>query len=358
MSLELNGARYYNPAIARFITPDIFIQNPFDPQSLNRYTYARNNPVFYVDPTGHFWFFAFVAAIFKAASAYAIAHPIIASAVMGGFLGGVNSAISGTNVLQGMGIGILSGVIGGGVGLGVGNFLKEGLGSFWAGMAGAGLGGATAGAAASGVLGGDVGLGALAGLAGGIISFSGARVWSLGADAVAGGVSSVIQGGEFGEGAKFGAIDNAIITATELLMPMEKLANQEVKPGDLAFMKPDSALGYLISFFEGGAFSHVKLAIDNEHFMSATPQKGVNVFKIKDYSDRQTRILKNFRGDQRVINAAKNLSVSKLPYNYVILERGKVCSTSCGNAISVGTGISWTGIGPNSQYNVFKSYGE
>jgi RHS repeat-associated protein len=53
-SLMYYGARYYNPFIARFIQPDTILQNVYDPQSLNRYAYTRNNPVNYVDPTGHF----------------------------------------------------------------------------------------------------------------------------------------------------------------------------------------------------------------------------------------------------------------------------------------------------------------
>lgn len=35
------------------LTPDSIIPDPVDPQSLNRYTYARNNPLKYTDPTGH-----------------------------------------------------------------------------------------------------------------------------------------------------------------------------------------------------------------------------------------------------------------------------------------------------------------
>jgi RHS repeat-associated protein len=49
------GARYYDPLLARFITPDTVIQSPYDPQTLNRYAYCRNNPVVYTDSTGH-WF--------------------------------------------------------------------------------------------------------------------------------------------------------------------------------------------------------------------------------------------------------------------------------------------------------------
>ncbi|MCP4403297.1 MAG: RHS repeat-associated core domain-containing protein, partial [bacterium] len=50
-SLMYYGARYYDPALSRFITPD----TPYDrgPQGLNRYSYALNNPIRYNDPSGH-----------------------------------------------------------------------------------------------------------------------------------------------------------------------------------------------------------------------------------------------------------------------------------------------------------------
>lgn len=47
------GARYYDPALGRFISPDPIIPNPRNPQSVNRYSYALNNPLRYVDPTGY-----------------------------------------------------------------------------------------------------------------------------------------------------------------------------------------------------------------------------------------------------------------------------------------------------------------
>ncbi len=46
------NARYYDSAIGRFIQPDTIVPNPGNPQDLNRYTYVRNNPVRYADPTG------------------------------------------------------------------------------------------------------------------------------------------------------------------------------------------------------------------------------------------------------------------------------------------------------------------
>ena len=47
------NARLYDPVAGRFISPDSIMQNSYDPQLLNRYSYVRNNPLIYVDPTGH-----------------------------------------------------------------------------------------------------------------------------------------------------------------------------------------------------------------------------------------------------------------------------------------------------------------
>ncbi len=46
-------ARYYDATIGRFISPDTIVPEPFNPQSLNRYSYCLNNPLRYVDPSGH-----------------------------------------------------------------------------------------------------------------------------------------------------------------------------------------------------------------------------------------------------------------------------------------------------------------
>jgi RHS repeat-associated protein len=46
-------ARYYDATLGRFISADTIVPNPRDPQDLNRYTYAGNNPLIYTDPTGH-----------------------------------------------------------------------------------------------------------------------------------------------------------------------------------------------------------------------------------------------------------------------------------------------------------------
>jgi RHS repeat-associated protein len=46
-------ARYYNPVTGRFLTPDSLIPDPLTSMGWNRYLYVNNNPVNYVDPSGH-----------------------------------------------------------------------------------------------------------------------------------------------------------------------------------------------------------------------------------------------------------------------------------------------------------------
>ncbi len=46
------NARLYDPTTARFMAPDPVTKTPFDPQSLNRFTYVDNRPLSLTDPTG------------------------------------------------------------------------------------------------------------------------------------------------------------------------------------------------------------------------------------------------------------------------------------------------------------------
>jgi RHS repeat-associated protein len=61
-------ARLYDPVVGRFVSADSIVPKWYDPQSLNRYAYARNNPMMYVDPDGHV---AFLAVLIGAGLAYA-----------------------------------------------------------------------------------------------------------------------------------------------------------------------------------------------------------------------------------------------------------------------------------------------
>ncbi|MBK8424221.1 MAG: discoidin domain-containing protein [Elusimicrobia bacterium] len=146
------NARYYDPALGRFITPDVYIQSPYDPQTHNRYTYCRNNPVNLVDPDGHFFWipvlvgaamagthgrifsgnawqhFDFKAAVIGAAAGaagqwgYTLGGGGAGGAFLGGMMGGATQGALGTNgnVFQGAVLGSVSGGMSGLVSYGVG----------------------------------------------------------------------------------------------------------------------------------------------------------------------------------------------------------------------------------------------
>ncbi len=47
------GARFYSPKLGRFLSADTITLEYFNPQNLNRFSYATNNPLRYIDPSGH-----------------------------------------------------------------------------------------------------------------------------------------------------------------------------------------------------------------------------------------------------------------------------------------------------------------
>jgi len=50
--LSYYGARYYDSSMGRFISRDPWEGDLRDPQSLNKYSYVKNNPLKYTDPSG------------------------------------------------------------------------------------------------------------------------------------------------------------------------------------------------------------------------------------------------------------------------------------------------------------------
>ncbi|MCL2417388.1 MAG: FG-GAP-like repeat-containing protein [Bacteroidales bacterium] len=71
--INMNG-RLYDPVIGRFLSPDPFVPDATFSQDFNRYMYARNNPLSYIDPDGEIvrlarnWISGFVSGFFSTSS--------------------------------------------------------------------------------------------------------------------------------------------------------------------------------------------------------------------------------------------------------------------------------------------------
>jgi len=184
------GARYYDPVIGRFISPDSIVQNPFDPQMLNRYSYCRNNPLIYTDPNGQFFGI----------------DDIIIGAIVGAIIGGAASAVTGGDILKGMAMGAIGGAfLGAAAGYG---FVAE----VAAGAVGGGVNAA--------IFGGDIGQGIMYGAIGAAVGYGIGQLSGLGnanfkfaTQVIGGGITSgtiaELTGGNFGQGFTAGAIGAA-----------------------------------------------------------------------------------------------------------------------------------------------------
>ncbi len=157
--VHMNG-RMYDPELGRFIQADPFIQDPYNTQSLNRYSYVMNNPWTATDPNGYFSF----------SDALRMVAAVVITVYSGGTAAGAAWGFYGAGVTAAQA---------------------------WAAVT---IGGALSGAIQSGTLKGAV-IGAFSGAV-----FHGIGVSNLGttdrilAHAVAGGALSELQGGKFGHG--------------------------------------------------------------------------------------------------------------------------------------------------------------
>lgn len=210
------GARYYDPILGRFLTPDTMVQNLYDPQSLNRYAYVRNNPVNMVDPDGHFFWAIVIGAAIGAGTSGAVysawagekwTWQNFGQAVQGGALAGGISAGVGTGMTSAFGQNAAFGVLGNmsgyaGTTMARGGQISEG------GMAGAFVGGLVSGS-----------MPGYQAVSGGWVRNAAAEI-SYGAfrgsiaGAVGGAISAASNGGDVGSGILAGVGSGALAGAT------------------------------------------------------------------------------------------------------------------------------------------------
>ncbi|HEX7957374.1 MAG TPA: RHS repeat-associated core domain-containing protein, partial [Pyrinomonadaceae bacterium] len=243
------NARYYDPRLGRFISPDVFTLGGPDvaPASLNQYAYAGNNPVLYTDPSGHIFgiddavIFIVITAVSVAAGTYfggaAVNHSMnpakwdwTAPKTYVGMAAGAAVAFAGAEIGAGV-----AGALGGGV---AGNVIGGALSGAFENAAYSALGGGSpeqiAEQALTGALLGAAFAGAAAGASRGLSRFGRAATESV-ADETA---TAARQGKSVGakpiiEEATTGASECMCFNAgTEVLTAKGPAAIQDLQLGD------------------------------------------------------------------------------------------------------------------------------
>jgi RHS repeat-associated protein len=188
--VNMNG-RIYDPLLARFMQPDPQLQELYNLQNFNRYSYVLNNPLKYTDPDGEWFLPIWLAMVASTVASQAITSPelraVVAVAAMAVLGPGSNFALvagqgTGTVLANAAIAGFSSGMIASG-----GDPNAAFRGALTA-MMFAGVGQATAAAGSS---------------------------TQVAAHAAAGCASSVAQGGKCGHGAVSQSISKAFTISTE-----------------------------------------------------------------------------------------------------------------------------------------------
>lgn len=244
--IHMNG-RMYDAQLGRFLSPDNYIQDPFNTQSFNRYGYVWNNPLSFNDPDGE----------------------IIVAALIGAAIGvitnGINNSIHGRGFFKGAGTAALIGAIGGAASFGIGEMalsIGQGLTSSgqWLAQTSFQMGAhAILGGYMNVFQSGEFGAGALSGAFGSVfggtsnslLKNAGGVLRAVGttfSGAISGGFGSVMAGGNFLEGARNGAIsaglNHAMHTiqqnvATKKLISNMEQAIEAQREAMLKFIKSD-----------------------------------------------------------------------------------------------------------------------
>jgi hypothetical protein len=209
----MNG-RVYDPQIGRFLSADTYIQDPYNTQSYNRYSYTINNPLKYTDPDGNF-FLAFLAAAITKTIVTNIAMGLIAQMFVAYAVSYAVTYIATGSAKAAQSAGLGAALFMGIGGLRGGKMGANGKMQYNPGWESGSMKTLAAHGLAGGIvqdrMGGSFGAGFLSGSLGSYLGSSGhsknmsEMIGNTAREAVVGGTISVIGGGKFANGAQTGA---------------------------------------------------------------------------------------------------------------------------------------------------------
>jgi len=110
--IHMNG-RIYDPILRQFMSPDNYVQDPYNTQNFNRFGYVLNNPLLYTDPSGE------------------ILVPILIGVGVAMLTTAIANISQGIPFWHGMGKAAVVGAISAAISFGIGEAVT-GISSFWA----------------------------------------------------------------------------------------------------------------------------------------------------------------------------------------------------------------------------------
>ncbi len=340
-------SRYYDPWFGRFISPDPLVGRPGDPQDLNRYAYARNNPLIYTDPTGHFF-----KNLFK--NPFLRALGWVVNPMMMQFLDPATQrhAISGTAAMAGF-------AAGGPVGMKYG-YLAGGL------VGGLVSGVTNVGASAAAGYKVDPGRMIAASAAAGLVTAGIGHHFNPIVTAAAGGAThAAVSGGDPARGAWMGAATAFGMAAVQYgfyAVTLPTYTGGTLPANSVGYVLPRDIKGALISLIDGGPFSHA-VAIGNDGLpYGATPGGGTAVL---DQGIAQGEFGSLFGRQILVVpgalsNAAGFFTMHsrQLNVNYSGLNIGSGMNCACfTSSLLRMSGQEVNSLSPSGQYYELKIYG-
>jgi RHS repeat-associated protein len=259
--VHMNG-RVYDPYLGRFLAVDTLVQTLGSTESVNPYAYAWNDPLKYLDPTGHGLLDAIVGIIVGAVALFTLQPELLAAlgsfwgpvtaAAISGFVGGFTGALLATGSLSAaLTAGLVTGVTAG-LTAGIGQAVLAGN---WTPLTGV-VARVAVGCGSSAASGGNCGQGALSAafaLAATplVIKFPALGQWSALPEAVeaglVGGEAAKLAGGKFANGFSTAAVQYLVgPQARSAGVTNQSVSGQLVRDVGYLWSLPDTAIGLVL----------------------------------------------------------------------------------------------------------------